>query len=92
MTGPTDRRADIQDFLNEAAESGGFKVIFTNADDFGARTGEVNLFYIIEKSHPTVGDKRTHLKGLVPKVNVPFILSLIAGDSIEQIAREAKYV
>lgn len=71
---------------------GGFSVLFQGADDFGERTGAMNLFVIIEKRHATAKDKKLHLKMLVPKVNIPFILALIAGDSIEQIARDAKYV
>lgn len=92
MTSPNEKLEDIQSMLAEAAENGGFSVLFTNADDFGERTAAMNLFVIIEKRHASSKDKKLHLKMLVPKVNIPFILALIAGNSIEQIARDAKYV
>lgn len=89
MTSPSDRRADIQDFLDGLPSNGGFEVQFLSADDFGERAAENNLFYIIKRDGVGKGNK-LHIKGLVPKVNMPFILALIAGDSIEQVAREAK--
>lgn len=90
MTGPTEKFEDILGMLAETATEGGFSVLFQNADDFGERTGAVNLFVVIEKRHATIKDKKLHLKMLVPKVNVPFILALIAGDSIERIVRETR--
>jgi len=90
MTGMSDRRADIQEFLDTLPENGGFEILFLNAEDFGKRAGETSLFYVIKKNASLAkGVQRVHLKGLVPKVNMPFILALIAGDSIEQVAREA---
>jgi hypothetical protein len=90
MTSPSDRRKDIQEFLDDLPDNGGWEVVFLSASDFGERTGQANLFYIIKRD--SVGKKgdKLHLKGLVPKVNIPFILALIAGDSIEQVAREER--
>lgn len=90
MTGAVEKLEDIRELLSEAVTEGGFSVLFVNADDFGERTGAMNLFVVIEKRHAGPKDRKLHLKMLVPKVNIPFILALIAGESIEQIAREAK--
>jgi hypothetical protein len=90
MTSPSDKLEDIQAMLAETLDKGGFSILFTNADDFGPRTGERNFFVIIEKRHATIKDEKLHMKMLVPKVNIPFILALVAGDSIEQVARDAR--
>ena len=93
MTGMSDRRADIQSFLEDLPDNGGFEILFLSADDFGEKVGEKNLFYVFKKNASLAkGVQRVHLKGLVPKANMPFILALIAGDSIEQVAKEAKNV